>query len=258
MTILPISSETTAAGARIARSQPWLWIGLVLLALCALPMVLPSYQLSIATEILIFSVLAMSIDVLAGFGGRTSLGHGAIFGISAYVAIYWSASLDGNIWIGLLLGVLAATALAAAFALLAIRTSGVYFLLLTLALGMIVWGVCLRWTGVTGGENGLRGIGRPAFIAGHASFYYAVLAVVAPVTWVMWRFVHSPFGLTLAWHPRIRKPHAQSRLQCAAASVHRLCRVGILCGYRGCALRAVQRFRQSLDRAIVAIRRRAC
>jgi len=197
MTILPISSETTAAGARIARSQLWLWIGLVLLALCALPLVLPSYQLSIATEILIFSLLAMSIDVLAGFGGRTSLGHGAIFGISAYVAIYWSASLDGNIWIGLLLGVLAATALAAVFALLAIRTSGVYFLLLTLALGMIVWGVCLRWTGVTGGENGLRGIGRPALIAGHASFYYAVLAVVAPVTWVMWRFVHSPFGLTL-------------------------------------------------------------
>lgn len=153
--------------------------------------------MSIATQVLIFGLLAMSIDILAGFAGRTSLGHGAIFGVSTYVAIYWNASLDGNIWIGLALGVLAATALAAVFALLAIRTSGVYFLLLTLALGMIVWGVCLRWTGVTGGENGLRGIGRPAFIADHVGFYYAVLAVVAPITWVIWRLVHSPFGLTL-------------------------------------------------------------
>jgi branched-chain amino acid transport system permease protein len=197
MTIFPLSSETSPAVSRISRSYRLLSIGLVLILLCALPLVLPSYQLSIATEILIFSVLAMSIDVLAGFAGRTSLGHGAIFGLSAYVAIYWSATLDGNIWIGLLLGVLAATLLAGVFAALAIRTSGVYFLLLTLALGMIVWGVCLRWTGATGGENGLRGIGRPAFIADHVSFYYMVLIVVAPVAFVMWRFVHSPFGLTL-------------------------------------------------------------
>jgi branched-chain amino acid transport system permease protein len=197
MTTLPLSSAASTSAARTSRAHILLWIGLVLLLLCALPLVLPSYQLSIATEVLIFSVLAMSIDVLAGFAGRTSLGHGAIFGLSAYVAIYWSAALDGNIWIGLLLGVLAATLLAAVFAVLAIRTSGVYFLLLTLALGMIVWGVCLRWTGITGGENGLRGIGRPAVIADHVSFYYAVLLIVAPLSWVMWRFVHSPFGLTL-------------------------------------------------------------
>jgi branched-chain amino acid transport system permease protein len=169
----------------------------VLVALAVLPMVLPSYQISIATQVLIFSVLAMSIDLLAGFAGRTSLGHGAIFGTSSYVAIYWTSTMGGNIWIGIALGILAATALAAVFATLAIRTSGVYFLLLTLALGMIVWGVCLRWTAVTGGENGLRGIGRPAFIADHASFYYAVLLIVAPLAWVMWRLVHSPFGLTL-------------------------------------------------------------
>jgi len=197
MTIVPLSSEAATSEARTGKSRVLPWIALVLLGLVALPLVLPSYQVSIATQVLIFGVLAMSIDILAGFAGRTSLGHGAIFGISSYVAIYWSASLDGNIWIGLALGVLAATALAAVFALLAIRTSGVYFLLLTLALGMIVWGVCLRWTGVTGGENGLRGVGRPAVIADHVSFYYAVLAVVAPLTWVIWRFVHSPFGLTL-------------------------------------------------------------
>jgi branched-chain amino acid transport system permease protein len=166
-------------------------------ALLLLPQVLPGYQVSIATQILIFGVLAMSIDVLAGFAGRTPLCHGAIFGTAAYVVLYWTTNVGGGVFIGLALGVLAATALAAVFALLAIRTSGVYFLLLTLALGMIVWGVCLRWTGVTGGENGIRGLGRPEAIADHVTFYYVTLAVVAPVTLLMWRFVHSPFGLTL-------------------------------------------------------------
>ncbi|MGA7807011.1 branched-chain amino acid ABC transporter permease [Bradyrhizobium sp.] len=198
MTSVPLSSEAAERGGRqLETSRVLLWIGLGLLALAGLPLLLSNYQLSIATEVLIFSVLAMSIDVLAGFAGRTSLGHGAIFGVSAYVAIYWSATLGGNVWLGLALGILAATVLAAVFAALAIRTSGVYFLLLTLALGMIVWGVCLRWTDVTGGENGLRGLGRPAFIAGHVGFYYAVLMVVAPLSFVIWRFVHSPFGLTL-------------------------------------------------------------
>jgi branched-chain amino acid transport system permease protein len=99
--------------------------------------------------------------------------------------------------VGLALGVLAATCVAMIFALLAIRTSGAYFLLLTLALGMIVWGVCLRWTSVTGGENGLRGAARPEAIGDHRTFYYLVLAVVILVTALMWRFVRSPFGLTL-------------------------------------------------------------
>jgi branched-chain amino acid transport system permease protein len=173
------------------------WLAVAAVVLVALPMVLPSYQVSIATQILIFSVLAMSIDILAGYAGRTPLGHGAIFGISTYVVIYWTSGLGLPLWSGMLLGVLAATVLAAVFAFFAIRTSGVYFLLLTLALGMIVWGVCLRWTSVTGGENGLRGIGRPAFLSDYVTFYYVVLAIVAVVTLALWRFVHSPFGLTL-------------------------------------------------------------
>jgi branched-chain amino acid transport system permease protein len=172
-------------------------IAIVGAALLLLPQIVPGYQVSIATQILIFSVLAMSIDVLAGFAGRTPLCHGAIFGTAAYVVLYWTTVVGGSVFVGLALGILAATVLAAVFALLAIRTSGVYFLLLTLALGMIVWGVCLRWTGVTGGENGIRGLGRPEAVADHVTFYYVTLAVVAPVTLLMWRFVHSPFGLTL-------------------------------------------------------------
>lgn len=162
-----------------------------------LPLFISTYQMSIANEIVIFALLAMSIDVLAGYVGRTSLGHGAIFGIASYAVIYWTTILGGSPWVGCVLAVAAAVVLAAVFALFAMRVSGVYFVLLTLALGMIVWGVCLRWTSVTGGENGIRGSGRPDIIADPTVFYYFSLVTVLFFTFVIWRFVHSPFGLTL-------------------------------------------------------------
>ncbi len=170
---------------------------IVLAITSALPLILSNYQIELATEMLIFGMLAMSIDILSGFAGRTSLGHGAIFGVSGYVVVYASAQAGFSPAGAILLGVLAATMVAVIFAMLAVRTSGVYFLLLTLALGMIVWGICLRWTQVTGGENGLRGDVRPAFLAGHRAFYWGVLAATAVVSYAMWRFVRSPFGLTL-------------------------------------------------------------
>ena len=171
---------------------------LVVLAIAAaLPLVLSNYEVGLATEMLIFGVLAMSIDILAGFAGRTSLGHGAIFGVSGYVVVYASAQVGLSPAVAFVLGVMAATIVAVIFGTIAVRTSGVYFLLLTLALGMIVWGICLRWTQVTGGENGLRGDVRPAFLVSHRAFYWAVLVAATLVSYAMWRFVRSPFGLTL-------------------------------------------------------------
>jgi branched-chain amino acid transport system permease protein len=169
----------------------------VVCVLVALPFVLKSYHLGIATQILIFAVLAMSVDVLAGFAGRTPLCHGAIFGTATYFVIY-----SVNVWqlplpLALTVGVAAATLLSAVFAVLAVRVSGVYFLLLTLALGLVVWGVCLRWSQVTGGENGLRGDLRRGILA-DPKIFYAIAAATSLAAFVaMRRFVNSPFGLTL-------------------------------------------------------------
>jgi len=184
---------------KVLRNNSRLLIGLVtiLVVFGSLPLITSNYQVSVANEILIFAVLAMSIDVLAGYAGRTSLGHGSIFGLSTYVVIYWTSVMGGSAWLGILLGIMAATMLAAVFGLLAARVSGVYFLLLTLALGMIVWGVTLRWTSVSGGENGLRGVGRPALLIDPVTFYYVTLGIVLAISILVWRFVHSPFGLTL-------------------------------------------------------------
>lgn len=173
------------------------WTVLVVIMLSTLPFILSGYQTSLATLTLIYALLAMSIDILAGYAGRTPLCHGAIFGVATYVVMYYVTTAGGNPWVGILLGVAMAVFVSLIFALLAVRTTGVYFLLLTLALGMIIWGVCQRWTSVTGGENGLRGTVRPDWLLDPSRFYYFVLAVSLVAAFVMWRFVNSPFGLTL-------------------------------------------------------------
>lgn len=165
--------------------------------LAAVPALFPGYQTSLATLTLIYALLAMSVDILAGYAGRTPLCHGAIFGAATYVVMYYVTSAGGNPWIGVALGIATAVAVSLVFALLAVRTTGVYFLLLTLALGMVVWGVCQRWTSVTGGENGLRGNARPEWLSDPVRFYYFVLVIGLLASFVMWRFVRSPFGLAL-------------------------------------------------------------
>jgi branched-chain amino acid transport system permease protein len=186
-----------AAPAKRWRPRTAVVVALIIGVLALLPLVLPRYEVGLATEMLIYGMLAMSIDSLAGFAGRTSLAHGALFGVSAYVVVYAVAHLGVPPALGFLLGVAAATVVAALFALVAARTAGVYFLLLTLALGMIVWGICLRWTDVTGGENGLRGNLRVGMLRDYTTFYWLVLACAAGASFAMWRLVRSPFGLTL-------------------------------------------------------------
>ena len=148
---------------------------------------------------------------------------------------------------------LAATITAAGFALVAARTSGVYFLLLTLALGMIVWGICLRWTDVTGGENGMRGNLRVGLLRDHAVFYWVVLACAAAVSVAMWRLVRSPFGLTLRG---IRDSESRMRslgYNVPLAPVHRLRGIGPVCRRRRRALRVLQQFRQPFHSGAGAI-----
>ena len=106
-------------------------------------------------------------------------------------------TVGGSLLVGAILAVSVSSALAAIIAILAVRTRGAYFLLLTLALGMVVWGLSVRWTSVTGGENGLRGTIRPQWLISPDSFYLAVLVVFSLAGGLLWRISQSPFGLSL-------------------------------------------------------------
>lgn len=173
----------------------------VLLALLGIAIAVPSlttsFYVNLVSEVMIFGLLAMSIDILSGFTGLTSMGHAGIFGISAYVVGYLLTKSAIPALIAMPIGVLASTLSAAVFALIAIRTSGVYFLMVTLAEGMIVWGIAYRWSSVTGAENGIRGIHRPEIVGEYWQFYYLVLVVFVILAAFMYRLVNSPFGLTL-------------------------------------------------------------
>ena len=95
------------------------------------------------------------------------------------------------------LGILGTLVVAAIFGIFAVRTSGIYFLMITLAQGMIIWGLAFRWNSVTNAENGIRGINRPEWLDTYASYYYLILIVTLLVLALIYRIINSPFGLTL-------------------------------------------------------------
>ena len=117
--------------------------------LVAVPPFLSSYPLTLLTQALIFAIFAMSLDLLLGYTGLPSLGHAAYFGVAAYVVAIFTTEYQMGFWTCLLLAILAAIVTAAAFGLIAIRALGTYFLMITLALGMVVWGLAFRWVSLT-------------------------------------------------------------------------------------------------------------
>src|SRR5215469_9605208 len=132
---------------------------IVVVALAALAIIVPntnSFVILLTTRALAFSILVMSLDILLGFTGLASLGQAAYLGAGAYLtailAARYQIGLGYDFWLVAALGMLGGAALAALFGLFAIRASGVYFLMITLALGQCVWGLAYRWNSLTGGD----------------------------------------------------------------------------------------------------------
>src|SRR5271166_6731008 len=180
---------------------------LVLAALAAVAFVVPStnsFVILLATRALAFSILVMSLDILLGFTGLASLGQAAYLGIGAYLtailATRYEFGLGYDFWLVVALGMLGSAALAALFGLLAIRATGVYFLMITLALGQCVWGLAYRWNSLTGGDNGINLQHRPKFgidLANQVTFFYVVFGFFAVSLLVLYTIVRSPFGRSL-------------------------------------------------------------
>ena len=140
------------------RSRPIVFGVAALVAAGAVAPLLPSYPLTLLTQVAIMAVLAMSLDILLGYTGLPSLGHAAYFGTAAYAVGILATERQAGFFTCLIAGVLLATATAALFGLVAIRATGTYFLMITLALGMVVWGLAFRWVSLTKGDNGIAGV----------------------------------------------------------------------------------------------------
>ena len=115
------------------------------------------YVLRFAAEILLVGTVVMSLNVLVGFAGLVSLGHAALFGTAAYCAAVVAQHWGGELLLVLPVGVACGLALAAVMALMTHRSTGLFFLVLTLVVGQMTWEVVFRWRDVTGGADGLRG-----------------------------------------------------------------------------------------------------
>ena len=177
------------------------WVVLIVAA-ALLPLVAGEYYINLASQIIIFAVFAASINLLLGYGGLPTLGHAAYLGVAAYLSAWLQLKMGWSQWTTAPVALLGTTVMACAFGLIALRATGLGFLMLTLALSQVLWGTAYRWVAVTDGDNGLRGIVRPAPFGLNLNeampFYYFILIIGVVAIWMMARFVISPFGATLA------------------------------------------------------------
>ena len=185
-------------------SRPWRLPLVSLLASFLLvgPPFLSAYWVGLLTQVVILGILAMSLDLLIGYTGLPSLGHAGFFGVAAYGVGVLSTTYHAGLWTSVAGGFAIGTGLAALFGLIVSHVRDVYFLMITMALGMVLWGLSFRWIPVTGGDNGISGIprletllGLPA--SGPIPYYYVALAVFVLCSALMTMLVKSPFGLTL-------------------------------------------------------------
>jgi len=159
----------------------------------------------LALEIMIWMLFALGYNLMLGYSGLPSFGHGAFFGIGAYAFGLLQQRLWNSLWFDLAGAVLITALLAAIVALCISHRRGIYYALLTIAFGQVVWFVAIKWHSVTGGEDGLLNIQRPALSLGFTSvslktneaLFYFCLVVFALVVIALWRLVHSPFGRIL-------------------------------------------------------------
>ena len=177
-------------------------VAAAVLLLVLSPLVLSSYQLGLLTKMLIFALFAMSLNLILGYAGLPSLGHAAYFGVGAYTVGLLAVKVCDNFWLDFGAGLLAAAVTSALFGLLALRARGAYLLMITLALAQVLWGIAFGWRWLTGGDDGLPGVPRPAAglpwsFAGGPAFYYFVLVVFVALTSALWIVVRSPFGQAL-------------------------------------------------------------
>lgn len=159
------------------------------------------YILTLFSLIMIYGMLALSIDLLCGYLGLGSLGHAGFFGAAAYCCGYLSSKLMWG-FVPTVLGTLLFTvALTALFGFLTVKTWGVTFMMVNLALSQIIWGLSLKLTSITNGDNGLMGIVRPQIFGipldDNVTFYYFIFVVFLLLLVFVYKLVNSPFGMTV-------------------------------------------------------------
>jgi branched-chain amino acid transport system permease protein len=185
---------------KLIRYSPYIIAGIIFIIL---PPLFPPYIHSLLTKILIFAIFAMSLDIIMGYIGLPSLGHAAFFGVAGYtVSILLVIHGIENFWLIALLGILMAALAAAVLGIIALRVSGIYFLLVTFAIGMLLYSMAIKWAWLTRGYEGIivtayPDLGFSWFTWNTTNYYYFVFLAFVICFFLMRRLVNSPFGHAL-------------------------------------------------------------
>ena len=182
-------------------------VGLIVLValLALLPRLVPPVVVVQATDVLIFVLFALSLNLLIGYTGMLSLGHAAFFGVGGYATGLVAKHLGLAMPVAFFIGPVAAAVAALVVGFFCVRLSHAYFIMLTLAFSQLIYTVIWKWRELTGGDDGLIGISPAPAVGSSAAYYYFVLVVVLAAIVVLYRVAQSPFGRALRAikdHPR--------------------------------------------------------
>jgi branched-chain amino acid transport system permease protein len=181
---------------------PFFLPSLVAALILLVPFLFSNYYVGLVIQIFIMAIFAMSLDILVGHTGLPSMGHAAYYGVAAYATGFLCLAGVKNFWFVIVFGMGLGGLTAAFFGLLAIRALGPYFMLITLALSQVLWGIAFKWRSITRGDDGIPGIGRPEIGMGidlkpDLYFYYFTFAIFLVFLVVLFILLNSPFGNTL-------------------------------------------------------------
>jgi branched-chain amino acid transport system permease protein len=173
------------------------WLGLIFIGAMFLPLVVGEFWVHVAVEILILGLFAVSFNMIFGYMGQLSFGHAAYYGVGAYATGMLLVKASVPLPICLVASMIAAGICALIFGFFCVRLTGIYFAILTLAFGQLMYYIIFQWYSFTGGDDGLQGVVPPDFLFGATAYYYFTLVIVTAALVVMWYISQSPFGYTM-------------------------------------------------------------
>lgn len=172
-------------------------IAAILIALVILPSIIPRFYIYILAVIFVTALLAMSLNMVVGHGGLFQFHHGAFYGVGAYTVALMLTKTSLPTWVGFVAAPFVAAFAGLLIGLFCVRLTRLYFGMLQISLGSLIWAIAFRWYSFTGGDDGIHGIPLPSLISSTTGAYYFGLILLIISLIVMYLIFKSPFGATL-------------------------------------------------------------
>ena len=181
----------------IVYSKWFVIVAAIFIVLFIFPLFVPRFFVYIFALIYVTSLLAMSLNMVVGYGGMFQFHHGVFYGVGAYAVALMLTKTSMPVWIGFIVGPIAAAITGLIIGWFCVRLSRLYFAMLQISLGSLIWAIVFRWYKFTGGDDGIHGIPIPSLISSLNSSYYFILIILVVCLFLMYMILKSPFGSTL-------------------------------------------------------------